>query len=89
VVEVRMRGDGHYSASCGGQGLVIDRALPLILEAIDALDPASSDAAFAIADFGAADGGTSIRMFRALLTELRMRAPDRRSCPGWWCRSCG
>jgi hypothetical protein len=77
VVEVRMRGDGHYSASCGGQGLVIDRALPLILEAIDALDPASSDAAFAIADFGAADGGTSIRMFRALLTELRMRAPDR------------
>ena len=77
MIEVRMRGDGHYSASCGGQGLVIDRALPLILEAIDALDPASSDAVFAIADFGAADGGTSIGMFRALLTELRKRAPDR------------
>jgi indole-3-acetate O-methyltransferase len=77
VIEVRMRGDGYYSASCGGQGLVIDRALPLILEAIDALDPASSDAVFAIADFGAADGGTSIGMFHALLTELRKRAPDR------------
>src|SRR5215475_2033510 len=77
MIEVRMRGDGHYSASCGGQGLVIDRALPLILEAIDALDPVSSGAVFAIADFGAADGGTSIGMLRALLTELRTRAPDR------------
>jgi hypothetical protein len=77
MTQVRMRGGGYYSANCGGQGLVIDRALPLILEAIDALDPASSGAVFAIADFGAADGGTSIGMFRALLNELRTRAPDR------------
>jgi hypothetical protein len=47
------------------------------LEALDALDPASSGTGFAIADFGAADGGTSIGLHRALLTELRARAPDR------------
>jgi hypothetical protein len=77
MTEIRMRGDGYYSTRCSGQGLVIDRALPLIFQALDALDPASSGTLFAIADFGAADGGTSIGLLRALLSELRTRAPDR------------
>ena len=77
MTEIRMRGDGYYSTHCSSQGLVIDRALPLILQALDALDPASSGTLFAIADFGAADGGTSIGLLRTLLSELRARAPDR------------
>jgi hypothetical protein len=74
MTEIRMRGAGYYGAH--QTSLVIDRTLPLILEALDALDPASSGTVFAIADFGAADGGTSIGLLRALLTELRARAPD-------------
>ena len=31
MTEIRMRGDGYYSTHCSSQGLVIDRALPLIL----------------------------------------------------------
>ena len=77
MTEIRMRGDGYYGPHCSSQGLVIDRALPLILQALDALDPASSGTLFAIADFGAADGGTSIGLLRTLLSELRARAPDR------------
>ena len=77
MTQIRMRGGGYYSAHTTGPRRVIDRTLPLILEALDALDPASSRTIFAIADFGAADGGTSIGLFRALLTELRARAPDR------------
>ena len=77
MTQIRMRGGGYYSAHTTGPRRVIDRTLPLILEALDALDPASSRTIFAIADFGAADGGTSIGLFRTLLTELRARAPDR------------
>src|SRR4051812_39718184 len=75
MTQIRMRGAGYYGAH--QPSLIIDRALPLILEALDALDPASSGTVFAIADFGAADGGTSIGLLRALLTELRARAPGR------------
>ena len=77
MTEIRMRGDGYYGAHCSGQGLVIGRTLPLMLDALNALDPASSGTALAIADYGAADGGTSIGLFRALLAELRARTPDR------------
>jgi hypothetical protein len=77
MTQIRMRGDGYYSAHSPGQRLIIDNTLPLILEALDALDPALCSTVFAIADFGAADGGTSIGLIQALLTELRARAPDR------------
>jgi hypothetical protein len=75
MTQIRMRGAGYYGAH--QTPLVIDHTLPLMLDALDALDPVSSGSVFAIADFGAADGGTSIGMLRALLTELRTRAPDR------------
>src|SRR5690349_15088686 len=75
MAQIRMRGAGFYGAH--QPSLVIDRTLPLIFEALEALDPASSGTVFAIADLGAADGGTSIGLLRALLTELRARAPDR------------
>ena len=75
--QIRMRAGGHYSAGSPGQRLIIDNTLPLMLEALDAIDPASSDTVFAIADFGAADGGTSIGMLHGLMAELRARAPNR------------
>jgi hypothetical protein len=52
--QISMRGDGYYSAHRPGQGLIIGRALPLVLEALNALNPASSGSVFAVADFGAA-----------------------------------
>jgi hypothetical protein len=77
MTQIRMRDGGYYSAQSPGQRLIIDNTLPLMLEALDAIDPASSDTVFAIADFGAADGGTSIGMLRGLMAELCARAPNR------------
>jgi hypothetical protein len=73
---IRMRDAGYYSAHTTGAKLVIDKALPLMLRALDAMD-LSGPAPFAIADFGAADGGTSLALHRAVLTEFRTRAPHR------------
>lgn len=73
---IRMRDAGYYSAHTTGAKLVIDKALPLMLAAVDAMDLAGA-APFAVADFGAADGGTSLALHRAVLTELRARAPQR------------
>src|SRR5262249_13144385 len=75
MTQIRMRGSGYYGAH--QTPLVIDRTLPLVLEALDALDPASSGTVFAIADFRAPDSVPSIGLFRACLPELRARAPDR------------
>ena len=73
---IRMRDAGYYSLHTEGAKLVIDRALPLVLKAVRAMD-LSGTAPFAVADFGAADGGTSLALHRAVLTELRARAPQR------------
>jgi hypothetical protein len=64
---IRMRGTGYYRAH-QTPAVIDDHTLPLMLDAPAALDPASSDTIFAIADFRAADGGTSIGMPRAVLT---------------------
>ncbi len=73
---IRMRDAGYYSAHTTGATLVIDKALPLALDAVRGMDLAGS-APFAIADFGAADGGTSLALHRAVLMALRAQAPHR------------
>jgi DNA-binding transcriptional ArsR family regulator len=73
---IRMRGAGYYSAHTAGAKLVIDAAVPLALEAVRSMDLAAT-APFGIADFGAADGGTSIGLHHAVLAALRERAPGR------------
>jgi hypothetical protein len=73
---IRMRDAGYYSAHTAGAKLVIDKAMPMMLAAVRGMDLAGS-APFAVADFGAADGGTSLALHRAVLTELRRHAPQR------------
>jgi hypothetical protein len=68
-----MRGAGYYSEHTQGAKLVIDAAIPLVLAALDRMDLASSSAPFGIADYGAADGGTSLALHRALIAALRER----------------
>ncbi len=73
VVPIRMRGAGYYSEHTRGAKDVIDAAIPLALEALAAMDLAASAAPFGIADFGAADGGTSIALHHALIAALQAR----------------
>jgi len=63
-----MVGDGYYSQRTAGARNVINIALPMVREAL-ASTPHTPR--LRLADFGAADGGTSRGMWSALLTGLR------------------
>ena len=71
---------GDYSAHTQGAKDVIDNARDLACEAIAGMDVEGSGAPFQIADYGAADGGTSIDLHRATISALRARAPSRAVC---------
>jgi hypothetical protein len=72
-VPIRMRGAGYYSEHTRGAKHVIDAAIPLALEALAAMAFSGSHAPIGIADFGAADGGTSISLHHALIAAIRAR----------------
>mmetsp|Transcript_41952 Transcript_41952/g.47678 ORF Transcript_41952/g.47678 Transcript_41952/m.47678 type:complete len:428 (+) Transcript_41952:57-1340(+) len=75
-VPVGKDGDGFYSASTKGCFDVIDNATPLILEQIQKqIDSDKNDdaAAYHIADFGTADGGTSLGLLTKMVQAIRSK----------------
>ena len=68
---------GGYSLATVGAKHVIDGALPLVLAAVERLAPERGAGVFTMADFGCADGGTSLDMVTTVLREVRRRAPQR------------
>jgi hypothetical protein len=70
-----MKGAGYYSKATTGAKHAIDGATSLVLDAIGRMDLADDGAPFRAADMGAADGGTSVEMWRQVLKEVRRRAP--------------
>jgi hypothetical protein len=72
AADVQMRGGGYYSAATVGAREVIDRATPLVLEAIDRID-VPADAPFWLADLGCADAGTSLDLMRRIVGHLSPR----------------
>ena len=73
---IAMRGAGYYSSHTIGAKAVINAAADLVVDALGRMD-LSSTAPFAIADYGAADGGTSIDMMRRTIDAIRARAGER------------
>ena len=69
-----MVGEGYYSANTAGARNVITSALPMV-EAALAESPRTD--CLRIADFGAADGGTSQPMWASLLTAMRNNGDNR------------
>jgi hypothetical protein len=74
---IAMRGAGYYSLNTFGAKSVIDRVGDLVVAAAGKTPPLAAGQAFIIADFGAADGGTSMGMMRRLVGAIRAREPDR------------
>ena len=74
--DMAMKGGGYYSLATIGAKDVIDAATRLVLEAIGKMDLAGN-AAFALADMGCADGGTSIDMVRGAIAAVRERMPGK------------
>lgn len=56
---------------------MIDATLPLVEEALHGIVSRTSHKPFAIADFGAADGGTSLELMRNVVRILRTACPHR------------
>ena len=74
---IAMIGGGFYSANALGAKEVIDATKPLVDEALRALVSIPSDKPFAIADFGASDGGTSADLMRHIVGTVRTALADR------------
>lgn len=72
---IAMKGGGYYSLATIGAKDVIDAAAPLVREAIarmpDRWEP------FLFADFGTADGGTSLDLVAAMVENVKRRWPGR------------
>ncbi|MEZ5832557.1 MAG: hypothetical protein R3D05_15395 [Dongiaceae bacterium] len=77
---IAMRGAGYYSAHTTGAKTVIDKVGDLVVAAVARMPRLAPGLPFTIADFGAADGGTSMDMMRRLVAAIREREPDREIC---------
>src|SRR5690242_7292738 len=74
---IAMIGGGYYSHATRGAKHVIDGATPLVLDALSRIRVEGERDDFTMADFGCADGGTSLDMVATALREVRRRAPER------------
>ena len=74
---IAMRGAGYYSANTVGAKTVIDKVGDLVAAAVGKMPALAEGQAFTIADFGAADGGTSSDLMRGLVQAIRLREPQR------------
>lgn len=69
---------GNYSDNVLGAKKVIEATVPLVREALrDTLSRASPTKVFAVADFGAADGGTSLDLMREVVRRVWKARPKR------------
>ena len=71
-----MKGAGYYSQRTRGAKNVIDNAASMLFDAVHALPEPLDGQPVRIADFGAADGGTSKKAIRDTVAEIRSRFPD-------------
>ena len=69
---IAMRGAGYYSDNTIGAKSVIDAVGDLAVDAIGRMD-LGARAVFAVADFGAADGGTSLDLMKRIVATVRER----------------
>jgi len=74
---VAMKGGGYYSQSTRGAKDVIDNAVNMLIDATAAIAEPPDGFPIHIADFGAADGGTSKKAIRGTIAALRQRFPNR------------
>ena len=72
-----MKSGGYYSQSTRGAKDVIDNATDMLLDAVSAIPTPQPGRPIHIADFGAADGGTSKKAIRDTVAAFRQRFPQR------------
>ena len=76
AVTTAMKGGGYYSQRTRGAKDAIDQATGMLMEAVAALPAPLPGQPVRIADFGAADGGTSKKAMHDTVAAIRARFPD-------------
>ena len=72
-----MKSAGYYSKATIGAKHVMDNASGMVLDALERMDLKDDGNVFRATDMGAADGGTSIDLWRVVLGDVRKRTPSR------------
>lgn len=72
-----MKGAGYYSKATIGAKHVMDNATAMVLDAVDRMSLEDDGTVFRATDMGAADGGTSIDLWRQVLAKVREQVPSR------------
>ena len=72
-----MKSAGYYSKATIGAKHVMDNAASMVLDAVDRMNLGDDGSVFRATDMGAADGGTSIDLWRRVLAAVRAKAPSR------------
>ncbi len=72
-----MKGAGYYSKATIGAKHVMDNASQMVLDAVERMALVDDGSVFRATDMGAADGGTSMDMWRTVLSDVRKRVPSR------------
>ena len=83
-----MKGGGYYSQSTRGAKDVIDKCGGMLIEAVAALPEPASGEPVRIADFGAADGGTSKETIRNTIAAIRHAIASGVQLAHRWQRHC-
>jgi len=74
---IAMLGDGFYSRVSLGPKAVIDNCRSLVFDALEQIDTNETQRPLTIADFGSADGGTSLDLIGGVVRRARERHGDR------------
>ncbi len=72
-----MKGAGYYSRATIGAKHVMDNAADMVIGAVDRMQLADDGTLFRVTDMGAADGGTSVDLWRRVLSHVRAAVPSR------------
>ncbi|MGI9349944.1 MAG: SAM-dependent methyltransferase [Rhizobiaceae bacterium] len=72
-----MKSAGYYSKATVGAKHVMDNAVSMVLDAVERMNLVDDGSVFRATDMGAADGGTSIDLWKVVLADVRKRVPSR------------
>ena len=64
---ITMAGGGVYSLATRGAEDVINKSIPLVIDALNSMSIPEDQADFTFTDMGTADGGTSLKMVEKLI----------------------
>ena len=73
---ITMAGGGVYSLATRGAEDVINKSIPLVIDALNSMSIPEDQADFTFTDMGTADGGTSLKLVEKLIHSIRKKKPQ-------------